>query len=54
MRQGSRIEQAKAPHDSIGAATAGLRRQFRIRNTLLTIVGIEAIAFVVLRSWSAF
>lgn len=54
MRQGSRSERAKAPHDPISAATAGLRRHFRIRNILLTIVGIEAIVFIVLRSWSAF
>jgi hypothetical protein len=30
---------------------AGFRRQLRIRNIVLVIVGIEATAFAVLRTW---
>lgn len=51
-RQGGRIKQAEASADRVLAAFAGLRRQLRIRNILLAIVGAEVIVFVALRTWS--
>lgn len=36
------------------AATADLRRQYRIRNIVLAIVGIGVCVFFVLRGWNAF
>ena len=36
------------------AASAGLRRQLRIRNIVLAIVGAEAIVFIALRAWNGF
>ena len=36
------------------AASAGLRRRLRIFNIVLAIVGVEAIVFVALRTWSGF
>jgi hypothetical protein len=46
MRQGSKSERAGAVGKSLDAAMAGLRRQLRIRNILLVIVGIEATVFM--------
>lgn len=46
------------PVDALSArmlgASEGLRRQLRIRNILLIIVGIEATVFIALRTWDAF
>lgn len=49
MRQGNN-DPPEADGDLLDAAIAGLRRQLRIRNILLVIVGIEATVFVVLRT----
>lgn len=54
MRKADRDMQVEVPSPRMLAASAGFRRQLRIRNIALTIVGIEAIVFVALRTWNAF
>ena len=54
MQQGGRIEREGTSADRVLAASAGLRRQLRIRNILLAIVGAEVIGFMALRTWSGF
>lgn len=53
MRKAGRDVRVQAPSPRMLAATAGLRRQLRIQTIVLTIVGIEAIVFVALRTWNA-
>ncbi|MDF0490981.1 hypothetical protein PX554_22930 [Sphingomonas sp. H39-1-10] len=53
MRKTREMRQVRTPGDPIHAAIADLRRQIRIRNILIIIVGIEAMLFVALRTWEA-
>jgi hypothetical protein len=53
MREADRNVCVEAPSPRMLAATAGLRRQLRIQTIVLTVVGIEAIIFVALRTWNA-
>jgi len=50
MLQGSKSRRTEAVPDAFDAAIARFRRQLRIRNILLVVVGIEATAFIVLRA----
>ena len=52
MRQVDGSERARAPTSHMDDPWAGLRRQLRIRNILLVIVAIEALAFDALQWWS--
>ena len=54
MRKANHDMQVEAPSARMFAATASFRRQLRIRNITLIIVGIEAIVFVALHTWNAF
>ena len=54
MRKADRNVCVEAPSPRMLAAAAGLRRQLRIQTIVLTIVSIEAIVFIALRTWSGF
>ena len=54
MRQDSRIRRAGGSGNRILTASAGLRRQLRLRNIMLAIVGAVATVFIALRTWSGF
>ena len=54
MRKADRNVCVDAPNPRMLAASAGLRRQLRIFNIVLTVVGIEVIVFIALRTWSGF
>ena len=54
MSKAGRIKLTDVPGERMRAATADLRRQYRVRNILLTIVGIEVCAVFILRAWNAF
>lgn len=54
MRQGSKSGRARGPDIRMLTASAGLRRQLRLRNIMLTIVGIEVIVFIALGTWGGF
>lgn len=53
MRKADRNVCVEARSPRMLAASADLRRQFRIQTIVLTIVSIEAIVFVALRTWNA-
>ena len=53
MRQNGRIKRAVDLGDRMRVASMGLRHQYRVRNILLTMVGIEVCAFFILRAWNA-
>ena len=54
MYQADSSERMTVPGSPTEDPWAGFRRQLRIRNILLTIVAIEALAFDALRWWNVF
>ncbi len=52
MRDASSLTSLSDRQSRLHAASANLRRQIRIRNILLGIVSVEALAFIAIRSWS--